>query len=90
MKTMEKQPAVEFNSWCGQEKSQKEACQNHHHPKVTVGIPKAVPLRRNLRSFTMWMETDFTKIIQPVTTNKKVSNKPLGEGKPVPRVAIIY
>lgn len=71
MKTMEEQPAVKFNSWCGQEKSQKETCQNHHHPKVTMGIPKAAPLRRNLKSFTKWMGIDFTIIIKPVTTNKK-------------------
>ena len=36
-----------------------------------MGIPKAAPLRTNLKSFTKWMEIDFTIIIKPVTTNKK-------------------
>ena len=48
------------------EKKTEGAQPKHHHPRVTVGMPKAVaPLRSDIRSFTLprvgcQVGTDFT------------------------------
>ena len=75
---------------CGQEKTVKESCQNHYHPKATVGTSKAAPSGRqhqSLPTIRMWWE-EITEIIFPVTKqkNKQIKTNPRGAG-PVARIA---
>lgn len=88
---MEEWAAEEFNSWCAQEKSQRNLTKPPSS-KGDYGHTQGCILEEKHQNLH---EVDGNRLLYNNSTSryklkkKKVSNKPLGEWKPVPRIAIL-